>query len=184
MRGEPSETARPAVVAPVQNLCSNERAAPRRSSAQRAATSPTARVRRRPAAGAVLQGRPASSSARAHGQAALFQLVSIISDACRATELIEACAQPRPSRCKVGRCCLGPAPAGTLDALNQCDRSQPPDDPSVTPGGIDGYRIEMAKNEAAAQLVQRRKTHAGNAARASKMHERARTHPYAARRQP
>ena len=77
-RGEPSETARPAVVALVLKLCSNERAAPRRSSAQHATTtSPTARVRRRPAAGAVLQGRRASSSARVSVQTNVRQLVSI-----------------------------------------------------------------------------------------------------------
>ena len=43
----------------------------------------------------MLQWRPASSSARAHGQAELFQLISIISDACRATELMKR-AQTRP----------------------------------------------------------------------------------------
>ena len=71
--------------------------------------------------------------------------------------------------------------------MHQCDRSQPPGDPSVVPGGIDGYGIEMAKNEksaAAAGSANNTKTHPGNAARASKMHERARTHPCAARRQP
>ena len=54
---------------------------------------------------------------------------------------------------------------------HQCDRSQPPGDPSVVSGGIDRYSIEMAKNEksSAAQAAPS-KTHAGNAARASKMH--------------
>ena len=42
------------------------------------------------------QWRPASSSARAHGQAALFQLLSIISDACRATELMKRVRGPKP----------------------------------------------------------------------------------------
>ena len=122
MRGEPSETARPAVVALVQKLCSNERAAPRRSSAQRAAPPPSARVRRRRAAGVVLQGRPASSSARAHGQAELFQLVSIISDACSATELMKRVhrqdqSQTKPMRrgCGGAELTVPPETLGTLD---------------------------------------------------------------------
>ena len=88
MRGEPSETARPAVVALVLTLCSNERAAPRRSSAQRAAPPPTARP---PTAcsRSRLQGRRASSSARAPGHMALFQLVSIISEASSGPELMK-----------------------------------------------------------------------------------------------
>ena len=31
--------------------------------------------------------------------------------------------------------------------MHQRDRSRPPGDPSLMRGGIDGYRIEMAKNE-------------------------------------
>lgn len=46
----------------------------------------------------MLQWRPASSSARAHGQAELFQLISIISDACRATELMKRVHRPDQSR--------------------------------------------------------------------------------------
>ena len=60
--------------------------------------------------------------------------------------------------------------------MHQRDRSRPPGDPSLMRGGIDGYRIEMAKNEkVAAQLSAgsaSQKQNTGNAARASMMHER------------